>query len=96
MSSSSIPQISFCTSALLRSLVILLYLDRLWRDDFIESYVERFELSLNRFIQEPINIEIDELFFVLICNSNMRSSFFEFYYLFHAKVVIAGAEREVH
>ena len=40
------------------------YFDRRIRNNFLESFVEVFELSFNRFVKQPINVEFHVLFLI--------------------------------
>lgn len=66
------------------------------RNHFVESLVERRELALDRSVQVPVYIQVDELLLVLVGDADAGASSLEFDDLLHAKVVIASAECQVH
>lgn len=74
----------------------MVYPDGVMRDDLVEAFVEWRKLRVDRFVQEPVHIQLDELIFVFVGDRNLRATLFEIYQLLHSKVVVASAESKIH
>jgi hypothetical protein len=72
------------------------YLDGLVGDDFVKAFVERRELTLDRLVQVPVHVQVDELLLVLVGDRDARASSLELGELLHSEIVVAGAESKVH